>query len=888
MAVGRAGDDHAGVHRLDDALGLAHPYRDAGELDGHLGLDVLVEGDADEVEVDDVAPHRVPLQLAGHRQVLLALHLQVDEGVETGLGVQDGVEVAAVHGHRAGLEAVPVYDGGHPAVAPQAAGRARALDAAGITAQGHLFHGESSSTECGDCIMAARGTMAKGGKGWVGATPQTGGASPCPERTPAPGRREAARRAGATGMPPFQELAYSWGVKRVAWVVVGLIVVVGASSACSPDASVTPTTTAGTTPPATAPTTSSTQGIVPSSTTTATVTSTTSTILPTYADARVVPVEANPGTTEEPLPFPEAVLEPVGQEEIDAGLGDLVRRLAWEEETARPTWQMAYWGEIQDIEVIGRVAGILLFKTHPAQEGICVHAYDGAQHLSLCDGTDGHWTMPLGTFAGDGEGQGAFVLLITYSGAPWVAVEGPGVRRAQASPGSVSAIPLALTESAQTVHVFGPSDEQVWVVDWEVTVNGTTEPGVPPDLTLPGAASSVAGWEFVPSAPEGHCTIPVEHGALPCVGEIWRRVTFADPDVSFAMPAFWQAGVDATGIRLSSAVEEVPYAATGDECLMGGVALLSVDPNHGLLHLEVLEDASGLPPRPDSLSWPPDGDGVKEYLPPSECAHRLHMMGYLRTFADQGSGFRLTSIYPDEVAQDLLIEVNRALALDHILDSFRVEGVARPEETLTLACGDVEAPYAESPPPPWPLGPEGEEWLALLAGAGEGQWLVENYEWGLWEESADRLVLLGRARPGADVDGVLTASAAFRKAGEAGWVWERSGQCRWTVVSDLGVGAEWVLDPAYPVRPTASEVHLLVTERSCAGGQVPEGRAVTPVVLAPEWPPGITIIVLIEPPGRPASCLTNPPFELTVDVGHPIGGGPLLDGGAIPAPVRYP
>ena len=37
-----------------------------------------------------------------------------------------------------------------------------------------------------------------------------------------------------------------------------------------------------------------------------------------------------------------------------------------------------------------------------------------------------------------------------------------------------------------------------------------------------------------------------------------------------------------------------------------------------------------------------------------------------------------------------------------------------------------------------------------------------------------------------------------------------------------------------------------------------------------------------------ATCLTNAPFELAVDLGRDVGNGPLRDGGTVPALIRYP
>jgi len=74
----------------------------------------------------DLAPHRVVLEFPGDSQHRVpAFHLDVDEGVEAGFGMQRNVEVVAVDGHRDGVRASPVDHAGHHAGAAQAPGRAR-------------------------------------------------------------------------------------------------------------------------------------------------------------------------------------------------------------------------------------------------------------------------------------------------------------------------------------------------------------------------------------------------------------------------------------------------------------------------------------------------------------------------------------------------------------------------------------------------------------------------------------------------------------------------------------------------------------------------------------------------------------------------------------------
>ena len=76
-------DVHRRADRLHDAGVALHADRKTGVLDRHLGMDLLIEGDADEVEVRDVAAHRMALHLAGDGEdrLLAASDFEVDQGV---------------------------------------------------------------------------------------------------------------------------------------------------------------------------------------------------------------------------------------------------------------------------------------------------------------------------------------------------------------------------------------------------------------------------------------------------------------------------------------------------------------------------------------------------------------------------------------------------------------------------------------------------------------------------------------------------------------------------------------------------------------------------------------------------------------------------------------
>jgi hypothetical protein len=88
-----------------------------------FGRDGDVAPDADEVDVHEVAPGGVALDLAGEREVLVTVDLEVDQGVRPGLAGEDVAELAGGHGDGDGITTEAVHDGGHEALTTDATGR---------------------------------------------------------------------------------------------------------------------------------------------------------------------------------------------------------------------------------------------------------------------------------------------------------------------------------------------------------------------------------------------------------------------------------------------------------------------------------------------------------------------------------------------------------------------------------------------------------------------------------------------------------------------------------------------------------------------------------------------------------------------------------------------
>ena len=182
----------------------------------------------------------------------------------------------------------------------------------------------------------------------------------------------------------------------------------------------------------------------------------------------------------------------------------------------------------------------------------------------------------------------------------------------------------------------------------------------PPDLVFADAIAAVSGWEFVaPPHYRGGCLITVPLGVLPCTDAVWRRVTFTNPDVTMSVPASWQVGVDAVGIRLSSAVEHA--AATDAGCSLSGIPLMSATGDDVILHLRMLEDSTGLPPRPEDFAY----NNIQRFVRGPACAAARHLIEYDLAFEDEGQGFLIIRIASDEGPPAAAHDIMNSLAVGH-------------------------------------------------------------------------------------------------------------------------------------------------------------------------------------------------------------------------------
>jgi hypothetical protein len=116
-----------------------------------------------------------------------------------------------------------------------------------------------------------------------------------------------------------------------------------------------------------------------------------------------------------------------------------------------------------------------------------------------------------------------------------------------------------------------------------------------------------------------------------------------------------------------------------------------------------------------------------------------------------------------------------------------------------------------------------------------------------------------------------------------GWTADLYGECQAQPAMPGGIGlADFWLDPAAGrPGPDATTVSGFIRERSCAGGQPPEGRIQAPVVVVDERSVVITVSVRQQPGGQ--DCPANPDSApITIELGQPLGGRVVLDGSVFP------
>jgi hypothetical protein len=99
---------------LQDAAPVLHADRNAGQNDRHLDRDPLGERDVLEIEVEDVAPHRIALDLADERLAVaraVAVDLEIDDDVRALRPHDDFLELLQPDGENDRILPAAVIDG---------------------------------------------------------------------------------------------------------------------------------------------------------------------------------------------------------------------------------------------------------------------------------------------------------------------------------------------------------------------------------------------------------------------------------------------------------------------------------------------------------------------------------------------------------------------------------------------------------------------------------------------------------------------------------------------------------------------------------------------------------------------------------------------------------
>ncbi len=165
-----------------------------------------------------------------------------------------------------------------------------------------------------------------------------------------------------------------------------------------------------------------------------------------------------------------------------------------------------------------------------------------------------------------------------------------------------------------------------------------------------------------------------------------------------------------------------------------------------------------------------------------------------------------------------------------------------------------------------------------------------DYDWRLASSDAERVVLLGLPRAGADP--TRFGEVVVDRAG-TGWLEANGpgtgavGECQLELQADGYGFAQLNTEIDVPLPgPNATEITLLATESNCAGGQLPLGRPI--IASVTETAETVSVVVLVVPIF--GDCPSNPPFPITIHLDAPLGDRQLIDGSVLPGRpiVDYP
>ncbi len=208
---------------------------------------------------------------------------------------------------------------------------------------------------------------------------------------------------------------------------------------------------------------------------------------------------------------------------------------------------------------------------------------------------------------------------------------------------------------------------------------------------------------------------------------------------------------------------------------------------------------------------------------------------------------------------------------------------------LLLGCdGGIIFTAAELDAPPGAEEGDGAEFDALreaLARFGsEMGAYVPASGWRLVARDGSTVLFLARATDGDDPPWRQVTVDLVDGRWQAGG----TGGCNLRPVVGPGVGAaSWSLDPAFAAPgPADTEIRVQVWERACASGEAAVGRVVGPVISYDT--DAITITYGVRPKPGGATCQSNPPTPVLLELAEPLGDRLLLDGGSFPAAPPSP
>ncbi len=247
--------------------------------------------------------------------------------------------------------------------------------------------------------------------------------------------------------------------------------------------------------------------------------------------------------------------------------------------------------------------------------------------------------------------------------------------------------------------------------------------------------------------------------------------------------------------------------------------------------------------------------------------------------ADQGMRNAVVDRFGDLVVLDAAVEVLNS-SLEDFDTRFGPDGPPPVEPQLHMVCGAVRFDGDSFDFDTFPAADA--DLVALLVegfGRGGGFGDIENTKWVIASSDATSIGVVGRqdTDPPSYLDAIVTGSGDAQRM--TSW-----GGCRLEVAA-LGLrGAETVLDPDKEPGPEANTLSVLITERSCAGGQPPAGREVIPVIT--ETDTEVHIVVLVAPVRGGATCPGNPQYPVEVQLDQPLGDRIIRDARTIPPERR--